>query len=485
LSRRNRHSSGIGPLLWPLLAVVAFGVLLGVVLYTQDDQPGDEPEQQAIEPLWDRAQDEVATVSPSFIDTDAVEIGRRDGTFWITNPRELPAAYDDSRRLFGLLARPEPLRVVEDDASDRLGEFGLDNPYGVVSVTFNDGEAHELLIGDPSPVSQGETPNRYIMETGASTVYVYSGVSVDFMNRPLEEWRERDVLRLDLDTVGHVDIWQGEESANSFQLERREAPADGFQWLVTAPDFAGPASTQTVRSFISAFDRVEVYEFLEDDGPSQADLELDPGYMRFVFTGDEGANQSVLRIGKFADNKGQTVYAANDEWPFPFIIETKLFGEAPPSPWNVLEKSVFSPVSYAKLKRLAWESSDGHAIDLMRLSVEGAVSDTAWKLTVDGSDQADVDGETVSDLARKVLATKAADFRPMTKRAEHGHEPPAGTLTAEWVSGDDQTSAISLVLGTPVDENTRYAAIEGYEGLYQLSEKQVNEILEAFENLTD
>jgi hypothetical protein len=465
--------------IWPLVAVVVLGVLLGVVLYTQDKD--NEEARPTIEPLWKCSRQDISRIAGRFEDGDTIALERTKEEYRMAEPRQLPADQEDASTIFSWFTEPEPKRIVAREAGERLGDFGLDDPYGVVTVEFTADSKKELVIGDSSPVAEGELPDRYLKEGDSDTVYLFSGAVFKLLNRSVDEWRDRDVLRLDADTVERIEIWHDEESPNNFSARKPDAAAP-FEWLIETDRYTAPADPTALKKLIGGFDRLKAEDFIDDDPVELAEYGLDPGYMKVSFVQADG--EQTVNFGSFADKKGLKMYAKNNRWPYVFTVGTGVFGEVNPVPFNLLQTKPLAAVDYDRVAQIRWHPTDGAELQLSRRSMEKSVEQSKWGLQRSGSED-ELDGKPVFDVLHALRALNATNVQPATTPAEYGQEAPVGsiTITLAGEDGGDATE-LTLVVGSSLEEDKpRYVALMGYDLYYAVSDKAVAEALKALEEL--
>lgn len=103
-----------------------------------------------------------------------------------------------ANKLAELLAPLKALRAIGRIGDDRIGEFGLDDPDGTLTVTIR-GTERKLVFGGPTPGGS----DRYARDPGSGEVYAVKGdiyrdldaADSRLLERDLHEWKDADVVR--------------------------------------------------------------------------------------------------------------------------------------------------------------------------------------------------------------------------------------------------------------------------------------------------
>ncbi len=131
--------------------LVAAALLAGIVAVSEQQKttaPVNPVDQAASQRVFDFGEDAIAVVT---IESrrPAVTIERVDGQWRLSAPLKVPANAATVAFLTNLLTTTQRDRTL-NVSRDRAAEFGLDQPMGQLTITLNDQQKHQLVLGKPS-----------------------------------------------------------------------------------------------------------------------------------------------------------------------------------------------------------------------------------------------------------------------------------------------------------------------------------------------
>ncbi len=230
-----------------LIVLLALVLALGAfVWFFERDLPGSEDRAEQAKRVLRGEAEEVTAVDWTR-DGVGIRLERSDDDVWrLSKPLEARAAAAAAERLAELLVGLIKERTLEDATAT---EVGLDEPEAEVSVEFGD-RRERLLVGPRLPASD----SRIASAGEEGPIWIVANEFWAELERPLDDWRSRDVWTGTADRVERVVF---EPGAESVVLGRR----DGDFWL-EAPieDRADPG---TVSRFLGSLASLEVSEFVD------------------------------------------------------------------------------------------------------------------------------------------------------------------------------------------------------------------------------
>lgn len=177
-----------------LLAVIGWGALALFKRRSADQSVGI-----VLPPLTPAATDTIRYIGP-----DDTVIVVRDGTRWSANgfPAGEPVVQAFFRAVTDSSARSE--LIAESPASyDRLG---VDSAHAKHLVVIGSGKPLlDLRFGGRGPDFEGF----YVRQANDPKVYLLRGTFANLTVQPVDDWRDKAILAISRDSIGHLDIRRG------------------------------------------------------------------------------------------------------------------------------------------------------------------------------------------------------------------------------------------------------------------------------------
>ena len=156
--------------------------------------------------------------------------------------------------------------VVSAEAKNiKLEEFGLQEPQRVITLQAEDGSSYELRLGNNAPVGYstyfqvGGARKRQKASTseasGQKQIYLGSQYVLNSTQKGLFNFRDKQLLALDVEKVAKVTFWHRESQA--YEVTRQ----DGRFQLVKPEPFK--TAQQKVSEYVEAFDQVRAEKFID------------------------------------------------------------------------------------------------------------------------------------------------------------------------------------------------------------------------------
>lgn len=441
---------------FPLVAAVVFFALLAYVMWGGSAPSPEEVEApQAEIEIVTLDREDVKAVTIRWEDTPDLAISAVDGeaerTYQLTSPFERATDQERARLLFTSVAQIKASRIISE-GNDDLSEYGLDDPSGAIIVTLANGSEVTLNIGDGSPLSRQDEPDRYVKVAGEDTVYLMTGLRLAFFMAPPDKWRDPVIMRLDSDEVQMIEIRSG---TSQWSVARSEDP---YGWQLISP-IAAPARSRVAEDTLWKMGSIRAERY-ESDHPTPDQLQeygLDAPSMRITFTKESGESHAML-VGLFADEQGGQLYVKMEGQPYVYVVNSASLGLSGLMSWSDwLATAVFAPASFRQVVSLQWETEEAsHRL------VRG---DDHWLMELPSGDQVAVPNEDAEPAVRSALAIEASNAKePDQPLSEYG--PTQARLEVNFRPSEDvdvQTLGLDIVV-TP--EQTSYGLVDGYESLF-------------------
>jgi hypothetical protein len=232
------------------VALVAIALLLGGVVYLTEQRRASNPE--ATEATggsifeFEESQVQSFTVEMS---AQTLSFERDDSGQWQMQEPQPGLASDASvAYLLNLLATEESDRTLTVDAAS-AAEFGLDEPSATITVTLDNQETHQLILGSTNfdnsaiyaqadPDAKAATSEANAEQANAEqtageaaeiTVLLVSSNFENAVNRPLEEWRSQATDETNMPSSPPVSEPEVSPGASESEASESEAspPSDG------------------------------------------------------------------------------------------------------------------------------------------------------------------------------------------------------------------------------------------------------------------
>jgi Domain of unknown function (DUF4340) len=230
----------------------------------------------------------------------------------ITQPVPTAADAGAVSKFLSALPETEAAAFLEDNPQS-LAKWGLDKPLASVAVDTAEG-ARELLIG--KKLSSGYAARNSL----SPSVFRLPEAAFKLINKPLREWRSRDVTNFDLSAITQVKIEaRGAEKTLIYQ---------NGQWRLSGTGAAGSASEEmksippAVLEVLSSANFLKAQDFIDHPPPSAAYGFDQPALQLTIVSAQAKAPQTLqlgTRNGKVyaragdASTFGPTVYVLSSD----------------------------------------------------------------------------------------------------------------------------------------------------------------------------
>jgi hypothetical protein len=168
-----------------------------------------------------------------------------------------------------------------EDSPKSTAKWGLDKPVAVVKVTV-DGATRELRVGK-------KVGSDYAAQNSLSpAVFELPSSTYGLLNRPLRDWRDKDVLKIALDDISQVEI--------TARGATRSFTKSGDKWQA-AGNTSGNAEAQhqAVLDALLAVQNLRADDFVAKPGPPAA-YGLDQPMVQVKLTSSAWSGPKTLRL---------------------------------------------------------------------------------------------------------------------------------------------------------------------------------------------
>lgn len=341
----------------------------------------------------------------------------------------------------------------------------------------------------PSPLPGKITaPNTvYARVAGRPTPLTLPKAVEDFLNLKTEDVRDRQLLRLNADTVDRIRISGANVREGELVFNRAKeaaagaaSPAGGSgaqpekRWNIRvggAGQPEKPANGAEAERMLKALPAQTISAFVADTASDLAKYGLDQPAVRIVFsavssenTAESAAGETPLATLSFGKVEGNVVYARLEEEPFIVSVGSAVLDAVPTDPilWQPLAIFQADP---EQVKTVTVGVKDRPEL---RLERGGEGTAATWKFAAGSGEGGAPDSAKAQSLVNTLARLRAVRWIGGAARPEYGLTPtPAATLT--FVAGASATNG-KLLLGARSPEGMWYGQVEGQPAIFLISE---------------
>ncbi len=399
------------------------------------------------------------------------------GTWRMVAPLESPT---ESYLVDGLATTVTSLqykRVVKAGAGGvSLKDAGLDPPAAKLTVHTKDGKDFALEIGKRVALSN----DMYVRIAGDERIFIVSRDLTRDINRKVNDYRAKTLVRLSAANARHVEITHG---GQTYDFTRNDAG----QWVINEPVRAY-ARQQKLMGIINGLGSVRVKEFVDDAPKSLEPYGLDKPWLSIRVTTekkekvekkdtdkDKAASQPskpeyktitktyALLVGGWADLESTARYAKLADRPWVVSLTKQQVEKLVPKLDDLRDPRLLR-AKRSRIKRIELTVGDQHAV-LTK-------TDGTWH---GEGDLAQLDDDAVGKLLDALEDLHAIDF------VDDPKEPPAYGLDAPRavlklsIAGDVEPVTLRIGKNTPSGRNT-YVQVSGQRSIMVISAARAREI---------
>jgi hypothetical protein len=423
-----------------LVAAIVLAALSGVLWWSNKhpDWGKDKKEETAATPVLVNVPDtSLSSIDIQKRDGSKITLERKSGKWTITAPTPYPADQDAVSSIASALSPANADSVVEEKPSD-VAKYGLTTPSLTVTVHEKGNRTDQLLFGDDIPAGSMV----YVRVAGKPKVYaVPTSVKTSF-DKSLNDLRDKRLLTFNQGQLTRVDLVSG---ATTIEFGKNGQS----EWTIVQP--------QPYRA-----DNFQVEELLRKLSESKMDLSATPADTQKAQ--HNFASGKPVATVKLTDSSGTQTFEVRKNGDDYFGKSSVVDGEYKLN--ADLGKQLASPLDDFRNKKIF----DFGFSDPTKLEVQQASG--AKTLTKSGSDWK-MDNKTMDSAAVQALIDQLRELAA-TKFATEGFTTAAASISI--VSNDGKRTEKAEFSKTA----DGYLARRGTEpGLYELTAKSLNDILEA------
>ena len=372
---------------------------------------------------------------------------------------------------------------VADDKAD-AATYGLADPRGMVTLyTPKDPKGTELIIGTPKPAAAPDKNNPaasavpvvpaadgsvYLRMPSRQSIYTVAKGVEDFLNLKPNDLRDRQLVRLNPDTVDRIKITPA--NGAPFTLGRKEK-----QWSLLGPPADQPANPAEADKLMQSLSQATVSAFVADSASDLAKYGLDKPQLKVGFssfasenTAESNAGEKPLATVSFGKVDEPNVYARVEEEPFILSVPRSVMDAVP------TDRSQWQPLNIFQ--------GDADKIGSISISTQGQpeVSLTRkdkglWTLAKGTGPLDESRAQSVANTLARLHATR---WIGGTLPPESGLEPAPAFATLRFETPGDAKNSGVVFLGHTGPENMGYARVEGRPGTFLVSRPDYDTLLQ-------
>ncbi len=277
------------------IALILLLVIAGItwlVIYLNKEEPFKQ--DRTLYSYEDRSVEEISIVSQ---ESEISFVKKPEGWVMVKpGPYNIDGGVVDSleNRLKDFLAS----RVLEEDSYD-LHTYGLDKPKATISFILDDGTENTLYIGEMT----ASNVQYYAKDSAREQVYILGSYDVESFLRPVNEFRDRTILKVDPDSISSIGL--DISGQRDFMLV-----ADGSDmWEIVEP-LKIAARGDAVTEMMNDISELKIRDFIEA-GAESIDTGLENPAYTLELT-DSKQNAQKIYFGN-VDEEKQVIYIKTDD----------------------------------------------------------------------------------------------------------------------------------------------------------------------------
>jgi hypothetical protein len=283
-----------------LLVLVALGAYIYWV-----ELPGQKREAEA-KKLVTLQKDDVTAIALDYPDHSIGLAKNEQGDWRVTKPVEADADDPVVNNMLTAIAEADVSRTL-DDVGDKLGQYGLDKPEAIVTLTLKDGKPFPVLkVGKTTQVGA----SAYLQKGDDAKVYIGTAAFQGVMKKQVKDVRDKSLMTFEDHDVQKLEL---AKDGTAIAIER----ADPERWRITAPG-TYPADPAEMRALLASIRGLRIDDFVSDDpAVDLAKYGLTAPQLRVAVTAGKDGAQKTLLLGAFKDDdkNKKSIYAKRAELP--------------------------------------------------------------------------------------------------------------------------------------------------------------------------
>ena len=394
-----------------IIALILLAVVGGYAYFSASQKPGEQANK-----LFKLKADDITAITLKYPDRE-IGLAKEGGKWALVKPIKADADENAVRTLAETIAGCEVKKTVAEKPAS-LDPFGLDRPEVVVTVVAKGQPTLPgIEVGKTAPIGF----SAYIKTTDKPAVMLTTSAFPSGVKKTVEDLRDHELVKFKADDAQKITLERGDGSA--IELDK-----DHELWSIVKPAKYA-ADEAVVRQLLSALASARIEEFTDDKPGNLARFGLDkPRLTISVFTGKEGARQSILFGASQSEAEKDAVYVRRGESAPVYTVHTWLLTDANKTLFDLRDKTViaFEPGQVGRVKVSAGQKS----FELERLA------SGKWQV-VEGGTKTAADLPTVQQFLNKLRGLKAQSIveDPMSDAKKFGLDAPTEELTLNSKDG--------------------------------------------------
>lgn len=261
-----------------ILAVVVAALAAYIFIHERHQMTSDERRERADKVFPELEQDsinglEIRNTHGSF------RLAKEAGEWRLVEPIDFPA---NTSAVSGLIRSIENLEADRTLSTDEveLAAYGLDDPKLAIALSAEDGSEFTLAVGDEAALGS----NRAMRRGDEAAILLGSAWWVSDLDKPLEDWRSRDVAKLTADEVASLLLVAGGDRVRVTRTNGVFTLDEPIEDL---------ADQDHVRNLLTDLNALRIEEFV-DDSTDPEDLGL--GLPAYDLTIERSGGQPPLHL---------------------------------------------------------------------------------------------------------------------------------------------------------------------------------------------
>jgi hypothetical protein len=231
--------------------------------------------------------------------TDTVRLARQ-GAGWTVN--DLTAGPTLVAQLFDAMADTTAQSELVAESASSHDRLGIDSAKARrLSFRQGDKTVAELLVGSRG----GSFESAYVRAPGQNTVYQVKGRIIEYVERAVDDWRNKRIVEVQPDSVATVEVQTGKKS---YTLSR-----SGASWSLNG----GPADSAAVANLLNQFKTLDAAGFATKGQADSANFATPDKSIRLKASGDRALATLAIdstAAGFWVRREGDPTVFRIDSW---------------------------------------------------------------------------------------------------------------------------------------------------------------------------
>lgn len=395
----------------------------------------------------------LSQINKAVIKTSAgeIEVERKDDRWSLVRPLKVRG---DNARVGDIISQAISARVDSFVAdTSKLGEYGLDQPRGTITLTVEGQQQPQILSIGGSPKDEKDKEKVYAKLSSRDAVVLLPKSVANLLDTKPNDLRDRKLAQFNNDLVDRITI----EPAGK---EKLLFARDGTKGWVRKTDKDLAINSSVINRLLDEIGSAVVIDFVSDVATELPKYGLDQPSLKVTLSAFSSENTAETKAGEkpilgllFGKVEGENVYAKIDDEPFVLAVPKTLLDAIPTDAVQLQPLDIYS-----------YKADDIASFEVTREGQPTLVierdKDKNWKLAK-GDDK--LNTINVQSLVNALATLRAVRWVGTTVPA-HGFDKPSATISFKTANATGK-----LTFGGENPDKMRFAKADGFNGTFLVS----------------